>query len=70
MGYNKYKLESASIKDIERITKYKLNTIFEHAKDLDKEETERINNYVNKTIPKQIFEYKNIVLNNIIVGSF
>ena len=70
MCYNKYKLENASIKDIERIKKYKLNTIFEYAKNLDKEEVEKINNYVNKTTPKQIFEYKNIVLNNIIVGSF
>lgn len=70
MCYNKHKLENASIKDIERIKKYKLNTIFEYAKDLDKEEVEKINNYVNKTTPKQIFEYKNIVLNNIIVGSF
>ena len=70
MCYNKYKLENASIKDIERIKKYKLNTIFEYAKDLDKEEVEKIYNYVNKTISNQIFEYKNIVLNNIIVGSF
>ena len=70
MCYNKYKLENASIKDIERIKKYKLNTIFDYAKDLDKEEVEKINNYVNKTISNQIFEYKNIVLNNIIVGSF
>ena len=70
MCYNKYKLENASIKDIERIKKYKLNTIFQYAKDLDKEEVEKINNYVNKTISNQIFEYKNIVLNNIAVGSF
>ena len=70
MCYNKYKLENASIKDIEKIKKYKLNTIFEYAKDLDKEEVEKINNYVNKTISNQIFEYKNIALNNIIVGSF
>ena len=70
MCYNTYKLENASIKDIERIKKYKLNTIFDYAKDLDKNEIERINNYVNETIPKQIDEYKNIVLNNIIVGSF
>ena len=70
MCYKKYKLENASIKDIERIKKYKLNTIFEYAKDLDKKEVEKINNYVNKTISNQIFEYKNIVLNNIIVGSF
>ncbi len=70
MCYNKYKLENASIKDIERIKKYKLNTIFEFAKDLDKEEVERINNYVNEIVPKQILEYKNIILNNIVVGSF
>lgn len=70
MCYNKYKLENASIKDIERIKKYKLNTIFEYAKDLDKEEVERINNYVNEIVPKQILEYKNIILNNIVVGSF
>lgn len=70
MCYNKYKLENTSLKDIERIKKYKLNTIFEYAKDLDKEEVEKINNYVNKTISNQIFEYKNIVLNNNIVGSF
>lgn len=70
MCYNKYKLENASIKDIERIKKYKLNTIFEYAKDLDKEEVERINNYVNEIMPKQILEYKNIILNNIVVGSF
>lgn len=70
MCYNKYKLENASIKDIERIKKYKLNTIFEFAKDLDKEEVERINNYVNEIVPKQILEYKNIILNNIVIGSF
>ena len=70
MCYNKYKLENASINDIERIKKYKLNTIFEFAKDLDKEEVERINNYVNEIVPKQILEYKNIILNNIVVGSF
>ena len=70
MCYSKYKLENASIKDIERIKKYKLNTIFEFAKDLDKEEVERINNYVNEIVPKQILEYKNIILNNIVVGSF
>lgn len=70
MCYNKYKLENASIKDIERIKKYKLNTIFEYAKDLDKDDVEKINNYVNKTITKQICEYKNIVLNNIVIGSF
>lgn len=69
MCYKKYKLENASINDIERIKKYKLNTIFEYAKDLDKKEITKINNYINKTIPNQILKYKNIILNNGIVGS-
>lgn len=69
MLYSDYELINASIKDIERIKKYKLNTIFEYAKDLDKEEIAKINNYVNKTIPNQILKYKNIILNNNIVGS-
>lgn len=70
MWNNKYKLESASIKDIDRIKEYKLNTIFEYADNLDIKEAERINNYVNKTIPKQISDYKMIILNNNIVGIF
>lgn len=69
MLYNGYRLVDASISDIERLKDYKLKNIFEYAKDLDESEIERINNYVNETIPKQLDEYKNIVLNNSIVGS-
>ncbi len=69
MCYNKYKLENASKNDIERIKKYKLDTIFEYAKNLDENEIKRINNYVDKTIQNQIIEYKNIILNDNLVGS-
>lgn len=69
MLYNGYKLINASINDIERIKNYKLKTIFAYANNLNSEEQERINNYVNATIPNEIDNYKNIVLNNNIVGS-
>lgn len=69
MLYNGYKLINASINDIERIKNYKLKTIFAYANNLNSEEKERINNYVNETIPNEIDNYKNIVLNNNIIGS-
>ena len=69
MIYNKYKLVNASITDLERIKKYKFKTIFEYANNLEQEEKERINNYVNRTIPNQIDKYKNIIINDNIVGS-
>lgn len=69
MLYNGYKLINASINDIERIKNYKLKTIFAYANNLNSEEKERINNYVNENIPNEIDNYKNIVLNNNIVGS-
>lgn len=69
MLYNEYKLINAFINDIERIKKYKLKTIFEYANNLNAEEKERINNYVNETIPNEIDKYKNIILNGNIVGS-
>ena len=68
-SYNKYKLIDASINDIEIIKKYKLKIIFAYANKLNSEEKEKINNYVNETIPNEIDNYKNIVLNNNTVGS-
>jgi len=70
MNEFKYELLNASINDIERLKKYKQKNIFEYAKDLDDLEIEKINNYVNETIPKEVDEYKNIVLNKKIIGSF
>ena len=70
MNEFEYELLNASINDIERLKKYKQKIIFEYAKDLDELEIEKINNYVNETILKEVDEYKNIVLNNKIIGSF
>lgn len=63
-----YKLENATINDVGLVTKYKLNSIFDYAQDLSKEEITRINNYVNSNIPKQINDYKIIRVDNKIIG--
>lgn len=69
LNKSEYKLVNATESDIERIKKYKLNIIFEYAKDLDESEIQRINDYVDETMKKQITEYKNIISNDSIVGS-
>ena len=63
-----YQLENATIDDSNLLIKYKLNNIFEYAKNLDQEEITKINNYVNSKIPKQINNYKIIKANNKIIG--
>lgn len=64
-----YKFEQANYKDLERIKKYKLTTIFEYAKDLSQQEINKINNYVDIEVSKQINDYKNIIYNGIVIGS-
>lgn len=63
-----YFLENATEQDLHRLIKYKLNTILEYAKDISKEEKNRINSYVNTEIPKQLVDYKIIRINSIIIG--
>ncbi|MDD2409557.1 MAG: GNAT family N-acetyltransferase [Bacilli bacterium] len=65
----KYKLKNASEKNLELMIKYKLKNIFEYAINLSAEEIEKINNYVNDNIPKQIKNYKLIYANDEIVGA-
>lgn len=63
-----YRLEKATRDDIELLITYKLASIFTYAKDLSKEEREKITNYVKNTIPNQINDYKIIIINNNKVG--
>lgn len=63
-----YKLESATKDDIELLTTYKLASILDYAKDLSKDESEKITNYVKFTIPTQIRDYKIITINRKKVG--
>lgn len=63
-----YKLGTATVNDVDLVTEYKLNSIFDYTKDLSKEEITGINNYVNSHIPKQINDYKVIKVDNKIIG--
>ncbi len=67
--YN-YRLENASSKDIERIKFYKLKTIVDYANNLSDEEMKTINNYISENVVLLINDYKNIIYNNKIIGSF
>ena len=64
-----YKIETATINDLERIKYYKLKTIVEYAKSLSEEEMTKIDNYICKSVPTLIKEYKNIIYNKKIIGS-
>ncbi len=63
-----YKLEVATNNDKELLIKYKLATILDYCRDIDNEEKEKINNYVQKTITQQINNYQVIKINNKIIG--
>ena len=63
-----YKLIKSSNDDIEKLIKYKEKTIFEYAKDLPDNEINKINNYIKNNVPKLIYNYFNIVVDDKIVG--
>ena len=63
-----YKLIKSNNKDIDILIEYKKRTIYEYAKDLSKEEIDKINNYVNDEVLKLINDYYNIIVDNKIVG--
>ena len=63
-----YSLKPASTKHIPTLIKYKMDTILKYAKNIQKEELEKITNYVNISIPKQLSNYKLIVVENKEVG--
>ena len=64
-----YSLKQATKKDIELLIKYKLSTILDYAKDLSKNELTKIKNYVSNNVPKEINDYKLVVVNDNVVGS-
>ncbi len=65
-----YSLINADVKDKALLIKWKLSTIYEYANNLDEEEKERINSYVNKSVSDLLNDYKVIVIDNKKVGSF
>ena len=64
----KYELINSSKNDIERLIKYKKETIYEFANNLSEEEINRINNYIITSVPKLLDNYFNIVINNKVIG--
>ena len=64
-----FKIENATINDLDRIKYYKLKSIVEYAKNLSEEEMTKIDNYICKSVPALIKEYKNIIYNKKIIGS-
>lgn len=59
-----YELINSSNIDLEQIKQYKLHSILDYAKDITKEEKQRIINYVNESIKHELKEYKIIKINN------
>lgn len=64
-----FKIENATLDDLEKIKYYKLKTIVDYAKTLSEEEMVKIDNYICESVPTLIKEYKNIVYNKKIIGS-
>lgn len=64
----KYKLDSSSMKDIDTLIKYKLNSILKYASNLSNKELDEINTYVKDNVPKQLNNYKLINIDGNIVG--
>lgn len=63
-----YRLRSAKKEDIELLIKYKLSTIYAYADEIDEEEKNRINEYVNNSVLQLLDKYKVIVLDEKNVG--
>ncbi len=64
----KYRISKSSDKYINRLIEYKKRTIYEYAKDLSKEEIDKINKYVTSEVSKLINDYCNIIVDNKMVG--
>lgn len=67
-GKIEYSLRKAKIDDISLLIKYKLSTILKYAKNLSKDELKQIEDYVNDRIPKDIFNYQLVIVNDKVVG--
>lgn len=63
-----YILVKSSNDDVEKLIEYKKETVFKYANNLSEEEKNKINNYINNNIPREIKNYCDIVVNDNIVG--
>ena len=63
-----YKLEKATLNDIDKLIEYKKNTIYEYANNIDEEEINKIDNYIINEVPKLLDDYLNIIVDGKKVG--
>ena len=67
-GKIKYKLSKAKIDDINLLIKYKLSTILKYAKNLSKEELNKIKEYVNDQVAKELYNYNLVLVDDKVIG--
>ena len=65
-----YRLRDANVHDKELLINYKLSTILEYAKDLSKDEAQRIYDYVKTSVSELLSAYKIVEVDGVCVGSF
>ncbi len=63
-----YKLVRSTNNDIERLIEYKKETILDYAGNIDKEEYNKIYNYIINNVKENIDNYYNIIINDNIAG--
>jgi ribosomal protein S18 acetylase RimI-like enzyme len=63
-----YKLVKSTKDDLDKIIEYKKQTIFDFADNLSQDEIDKINNYVETTVPELIEDYYKILVNGNIIG--
>ena len=63
-----YQLTKSNENDIEKLIEYKKETIYEYATNLTLEEKKEIDKYISDEVKEQIDYYKNIVVDNKVVG--
>jgi ribosomal protein S18 acetylase RimI-like enzyme len=64
----KYNLQKSSASDIAILKDFKLHSIFDYAENLPANEIDKITDYVEINVPKEILNYQNILVNNKIIG--
>ena len=67
-GKIKYSLRAATDNDIELLIRFKLFTILKYAKNLSKDEVNKINKYVRDSIYREVDNYKLVIVNKEIIG--
>lgn len=65
-----YNIINANNNDLDYLKQAKLYNIFAFAHDLPEDEILKINNYVDRNIPKEINEYKLIMVDNKRIGCY